>query len=93
VNPLLKILVTLWAAAALVLVARYLEVSNTVPAVVVADETEALSGPGGEADVVFTGHAGLECVVRGSRDDYLLVELANGRVGWVPTADLALVGT
>jgi tetratricopeptide (TPR) repeat protein len=93
INPLLKPLVVLWAAAALILLARYLEVSNTLPAVVVAAETEALSGPGGDADVVFSGHAGLECVVRGERADYFLVELANGRVGWVPAADLALIGT
>jgi hypothetical protein len=93
INPFLKVLVTLWAAAALVLAARYIATSNTVPAVVVVDETEALSGPGGDADVVFSGHSGLECIVRGRRADYLLVELANGRVGWVPASDLASVGT
>ena len=93
VVPVFKITATLWAAAAIVLLARYVETRNTTAAVVIAAETQALSGPGGDADVVFSGHAGLECVVRGQRGEYLLVELANGRVGWMPVADLKRVGS
>ena len=89
--PPLKLLFTLWVAAALVLAARYLDTRNTRPAVVTAAETEARSGPGGEFDTVFAGHAGLECVIRGRQNGYVLIELANGRVGWVPTSDLALI--
>lgn len=90
-GPVTRWLGLLWVAAFLVLAARYLETRNTQSAVVVADTVDARSGPGAEFDVVFSGHSGLECAVRGERNDYYLVELANGRVGWVTAASLALV--
>jgi len=93
VAPALKGLAFLWAVATLILAARYIATHNTTAGVVVAVETEALSGPGGDADVVFSGHAGLEFIVRGQRADYVLVELRNGRVGWVPAVDLLLIGS
>jgi tetratricopeptide (TPR) repeat protein len=90
-GPVTRWLGLLWVAAFVVLAARYLETRNTQLAVVVADTLDARSGPGGEFDVVFSGHSGLECAVRGRRNDYLMVELANGRVGWVTASSVALV--
>lgn len=82
---------TIWLLAALVFGGRYLQEHNTTHAVVVAAQTQAKSGPGEEFDDVFEGHAGLECTVRGQQNHYMLVELANGRVGWVHESDLAIV--
>ena len=89
----LRFVGTAWLLASLVFGGRYLEVHNTTHAVVIATETQALSGPGDEFDNVFAGHAGLECTIRGRRNGFLLVKLANGRVGWVLEADLAIVPT
>lgn len=82
---------TVWLLSALVFGGRYLQEHNTTHAVVVVAETQAKSGPGQEFDDVFAGHAGLECTIRGKQNGYLLVELANGRVGWVHESDLAIV--
>jgi len=90
-GPVIRWVGLVWALAFVVLAARYLETRNAQAAVVVAEEAVALSGPGTEFDLVFSGHSGLECVVRGRKYDYVLVELANGRVGWMPADDLALV--
>lgn len=90
-GPVIRWVGLVWAVAFLVLAARYLETRNAEAAVIVAGETSALSGPGAEFDSVFNGHSGLECMVRGRKHDYMLVELANGRVGWVPATDLALI--
>jgi len=87
----IRLVALVWAAAALVFVARYLEVHNTTHAVVIAPEVQAKSGPGAEFDDVFVGHAGLESKIRGHQNGYLLMELANGRVGWAPEADLRVV--
>lgn len=92
-RPAIKLTGVVWLLAALILGARYVETYSNVAAVIVAEETEALAEPGLGADVVFSGHAGLECVVRGSKHRYLLVELANGRVGWIPSAHVKLIGT
>jgi hypothetical protein len=91
VVPAIKVTGLLWALAFAVLAARYMGVHSTTAAVVIAVETHARSAPGEDEDVIFSGHPGLECVVRGRRDEYLLVELANGRVGWLPAVDLKQV--
>jgi tetratricopeptide (TPR) repeat protein len=82
---------TAWVIAAIIFAARYLEITGTHGAVLIAAEAEAKSGPGREFDPVFTGHAGLECTVRGNQNGYVLLELANGRVGWVPETDIMLL--
>lgn len=89
--PVIRWVGLAWGVAFMVLAARYLETRNAQAAVVVAQETVALSGPGSEFDEVFSGHSGLECLVRGRKNDFMLVELANGRVGWMPADDLALI--
>jgi hypothetical protein len=91
VVPAIKVTGLLWVLAFVVFAGRYVGSHSTTAAVVIAVETHARSAPDQDEDVIFSGHAGLECVVRGSRDEYLLVELANGRVGWLPAVDLKLV--
>jgi hypothetical protein len=91
VMPFVRVLALAWALSAITFTVRYVAARNTKAGVVVASETQARSAPGAEEDVVFSGHAGLECIVRGQKAGFLLIELANGRVGWVAAADLKLV--
>jgi hypothetical protein len=86
--PLVRLLALAWIVSASILGVRYMAHRNTQAGVVIAGETQARSAPGPDEDVAFTGHAGMECLVRGQRGEYLLIELANGRVGWIPVADL-----
>lgn len=90
-TPVVRLLALAWLVSASTFTVRYLAQRNTQAGVVVAAETQARSAPDHDEDVAFTGHAGMECLVRGQRGDYLLIELANGRVGWIPVADLKLV--
>ena len=91
--PMVRLLALAWLVSASTFTIRYLAQRNTQAGVVTASETQARSAPDPDEDVAFTGHAGMECLVRGQRGDYLLIELANGRVGWIPVSDLKLVGS
>lgn len=53
------------------------------PAVIVAPEVNALSGPGEEFKQILLLHDGTEVKIRETRGDYLLVQLPGGG-GWVP---------
>jgi hypothetical protein len=91
VMPFVRVLALAWVVSAATLTLRYLAIRNTQTGVVIASESQARSAPAADEDVVFTGHAGMECVVRGSRGEFSLIELANGRVGWIPATDLRLI--
>lgn len=91
VLPAVRLLALAWLLSAATFTVRFLALRHTQSGVVTAGETQARSAPDPDEDIVFTGHAGLECVVRGQRSEFLLIELANGRVGWVPASDLKLV--
>jgi tetratricopeptide (TPR) repeat protein len=54
------------------------------PAVVVAPEVAALSGPGGESRQILLLHDGTEVSIRERRGGFLLVQLPGGSGGWVP---------
>lgn len=53
------------------------------PAVVVAPEVSALSGPGEESKQILLLHDGTEVRIRERRGGYLLVQLPGGSGGWV----------
>jgi uncharacterized protein YgiM (DUF1202 family) len=53
------------------------------PAVVVAPEVNALSGPGEEFKQILLLHDGTEVRIRERRGDYLLVQLSGGSGGWI----------
>jgi len=53
------------------------------PAVVVAPEVNALSGPGEEFKQILLLHDGTEVRIREQRGDYLLVQLPGGSGGWI----------
>jgi len=89
--PAARFLAFVWLVSAAILAVRYLAIRQTQAGVVTAQETQARSAPHADEDVVFTGHAGLECMVRGNREDFVLIELTNGRVGWIPASDLRLI--
>ncbi len=52
-------------------------------AVVVPQEIEAQSGPGGDSVVRFKLHAGAEVALRGRRDGWLRIALPDGSQGWI----------
>lgn len=54
------------------------------PAVVVAKEVAALSGPGQDYKEILQLHDGTEVIIRERRGEYLLVQLPGGVGGWVP---------
>lgn len=53
------------------------------PAVVVAPEVNALSGPGEEFKQILLLHDGTEVRIREKRGGYLLVQLSGGSGGWI----------
>lgn len=55
------------------------------PAVVVAPEVNALSGPGEEFKQILLLHDGMEVRIREKRGGYLLVQLPGGSGGWIRT--------
>lgn len=61
------------------------------PAVVIAKEASALSGPGADFKEILLLHDGTEAKVREGRGDYLLVQLPGGLGGWVPRESAELI--
>ncbi len=61
------------------------------PAVVVAPEVSAQSGPGEEFKQILLVHDGTEVRIREARGAYLLVQLPGGSGGWVPREAVAPV--
>jgi tetratricopeptide (TPR) repeat protein len=55
------------------------------PAVIVAPEVNALSGPGEEFKQILLLHDGTEVRIREKRGDYLLVQVPGGSGGWIRT--------
>ena len=55
------------------------------PAVIVAPEVSALSGPGEEFKQILLLHDGTEVRIREKRGDYLLVQMPGGSGGWIRT--------
>jgi tetratricopeptide (TPR) repeat protein len=53
------------------------------PAVVVASEVDALSGPSEDAKQILLLHDGTEVRIREQRGEYLLVQLPGGTGGWI----------
>lgn len=60
------------------------------PAVIVASEVSALSGPSEESKQILLLHDGTEVMIRDTRGDYLLVQLPGGG-GWVAKGSLERV--
>lgn len=53
--------------------------------IIVADQGTARSGPGEEQTTVFVVHEGTKVRIARRQGDWLLVRLANGLGGWLPT--------
>jgi len=70
---------------------RYLEVRTTTPAIIVVQETEALSGRDRDATVLFVLHEGTETRVREKTENWARIELSNGMQGWVKKEVLQIV--
>ena len=51
--------------------------------VVIAEETEVRSGPGGDYTLQFTAHEGLEFEIKDKKDSWSLIVLPNGVMGWL----------
>ena len=64
------------------------ETINTKWGVITVASAELREGPGEDFTKIFTGHEGLEFKVLSRRQDYCLVELANGLKGWIKASTL-----
>src|SRR5262249_34418734 len=58
------------------------------PAVIVAPEVNAASGPGEEFKQVMLLHDGTEVKIREARGDWVLVQLPGGSGGWLKQAEV-----
>jgi tetratricopeptide (TPR) repeat protein len=61
------------------------------PAVVIATEVSALSGPGEDYKQILLAHDGSECLVREARGEWLLVQLPGGAGGWIRKGTVEMV--
>jgi len=89
-----------WAIAALLLAitlgfaswrTTYARVEGRALAVVLAEASDVLAGPGENNATLFTVHEGLTLEVRSEREDWLQVSLPNGLNGWVRRGAVASV--
>lgn len=61
------------------------------PAVIIAPEVSALSGPGEDYKQILLVHDGSEALVREARGEWLLVQLPGGAGGWVRKETVEMV--
>jgi hypothetical protein len=73
-----------------VVVTRFVidETVNTKWGVITVASVELREGPGEDFAKIFTGHEGLEFKILSRRQNYCLVELANGLKGWIEGSTL-----
>jgi len=60
-------------------------------AVLVASETDVLSGPSKRETVSFTIHEGMRCRILGETENWYRIGLANGYNGWVPRSAVEII--
>lgn len=63
---------------------RAYHADRTISCVVVALQTDAMSGPGDEYTKVMSLHEGAEALVEEEREGWYFVKLPNGLGGWIP---------
>lgn len=61
---------------------------NDKPAIIFAESTEVKSEPSLGSDAAFRLHEGTKVQIIGQDDDWVRIELIDGKDGWIPTSDL-----
>lgn len=74
------------AVAGTWLVGRVIEESAARPAIVLAGQTTARSGPAGDKTALFELHEGTKVKIDRAEGDWVLVRLPNGLGGWLPAS-------
>lgn len=80
--------VTVAAALLVLLLGREISISAAPSAVVTAFETALSSEPGTEGVALSRIYAGAEARIAARRDGWMLITLADGRVGWLREEDV-----
>jgi tetratricopeptide (TPR) repeat protein len=70
---------------------KWVAAANPSEAVVVVKETEVHTGPGHHYIVSFNLHDGAELTVHKLEDEWRQIELADGRRGWIETANIETI--
>ena len=70
---------------------RWRASANPTEAVVVVDEADVHTGPGGAYIVSFDLHDGAELKIGRSEGEWRLIELSDGRRGWIEKAHLEII--
>jgi len=73
--------------SSLTFAARVREAQAT-EAILLADKVDVQSAPGGEGTTVFSLHEGVKVRVEETSGEWVEIRLADGKVGWIKTADL-----
>lgn len=75
----------------LLAIGREISIGAAPPAVVTAFESTLFSEPGPDGVPLSQIYAGAEARIGARRDGWMLVTLADGRVGWLPDTDVQLL--
>ena len=70
---------------------RWMSSANPTEAVVVVDEADVHTGPGENYIVSFGLHDGSELKISRSEGEWSLIELSDGRRGWIEKADVEII--
>ena len=64
------------------------ESMNDKPAIIFAESTEVKSEPTMGSDAAFILHEGTKVQIIGQDDDWVRIQLIDGKDGWIPASDL-----
>jgi len=66
----------------------YSDFNKNQPAIIFAESTEVKSEPNMGSESAFELHEGTKVQIIGSDQDWVRIELADGKDGWMPVSDL-----
>jgi len=66
----------------------YGDFQNDKPAIIFAESTEVKSGPSMGSESSFVLHEGTKVQILTSENDWVQIQVADGKDGWMPTSDL-----
>lgn len=75
----------------IVLGGRMHHANRTLECVIMVDQVDAMSGPGGEYTRVMSLHEGVEAQIENEREGWYLIKLPNGLGGWIPQKSVEII--
>lgn len=66
----------------------YSDFKNNHPAIIFAESTEVKSEPNLGSEEVFTLHEGTKVQITNTEEDWVQIQLVDGKEGWIPVNDL-----